>query len=101
MESGLPSEKTKTETELRLSFKRTDAFVTVSKTLIQYAAVVVCMFFVYRCVAALAGKETLASLGMTVLGNLKVSVGICIVLTGGGVIYGLGERSLRRRNIER
>jgi hypothetical protein len=59
------------------------------------------MFFVYKSVVALAGKETLASLGMSVFGNVKVSDGILYVLTGSGLVYGLGQRSLRRRTIKR
>ncbi len=59
------STNTETETDPRLSFRRLDAVVTVSKTLIQYTALVFCVYFVYRSVAVLAGKETLASLGIT------------------------------------
>jgi hypothetical protein len=94
-------EKQKTDLEYRLAFKRIDAFVTVSKTLIQWAALVGCAFIIYKCVAVLAGKETLARLGVSILGNIKVSDGILAVLTGGSLAYGIGQRALRRRNIER
>jgi hypothetical protein len=101
MASPPAPEKPKSEIDHRLAFKRIDAFVTVSKTLIQWVGLVTCMFFVYRCVAVLAGKETFATLGMSILGNLHVSDGIYIVLSGGSLIYGIGQRSLRRRNIQR
>lgn len=96
-----PSAQPKSEAEIRLSFHRVDAIVSVAKTLIKYAALVACTFFVYKSVAALAGKETLASIGLNILGNVKVSDGVLYVLTGGSIAYGLGERSLRRRNIKR
>ena len=99
--SAIVSPQPKTEAEIRLLFRKIDAVVTVVKTLIQWAGLVACMFLVYKCVAALAGKETLASIGMSVLGNIKVSDGVLSVLTGGSIVYGLGERSLRRRNIKR
>ncbi len=101
MASSPISEGSKSEQELKLAYKRIDAFVTVAKTLIQWAALVACVFFVYKCVVALSGKETFASLGMSIFGNVKVSDGILYVLTGGSILYGLGERGLRRKTIRR
>src|SRR5258706_5912104 len=94
-------EKPKSEMDLRLEFKKIDAFVALVKTIVQCGAVVWCMFYGYRIVAVLAGKETFATLGVSILGDVKVSDGIYIVLSGGSLVYGIGQRSLRRRNIER
>ena len=96
-----PASRKQTELELRLSFKRIDAIVSVVKALLKYGATVACVYLAYLAVAALAGKGTFASLGLSILGNVTVKDSIYVVLTVGGIIYGLGQRQLRRHNIER
>jgi len=98
--ASLPAEK-KAELDFRLKFKKIDAVVSTTKTVIQYSALVICVFWAYRSIEALAGKTTLASIGLSILGNFTISEGILVFLTGGSIIYGLGERELRRRNIRR
>jgi len=95
----------RTEADYRLSYKRIDAVVTVVKTVCMYGWPVLCTYFLYRIAAVLAGKTTLASFAMSVaiavLGNDKVMKTIYIVLTGGSIAYGAGQRRLRRREIKR
>jgi hypothetical protein len=93
--------ETQPEPDHRLSFVRTYAIVTIVTTAIKYGALVACVGFVYLSISALAGKMTLASVGIRLLGNLKVSDGICGILTGGGILYGVGQRQLRRRAVKR
>jgi hypothetical protein len=78
-----------------------NAIVSVVQSLFKYAAVVACAYFAYRAVAVLAGKQTLASVGLRVLGNVQVSQGVCAVLTGGSILYGVGQRQLRHRAVKR
>lgn len=89
------------ELAYKLRFKKIDATVTICKAFAKYACIFGSVYFIYRSVAVLAGKQTFASVGLSVLGNVKVSEGIYIVLTAGSIIYGVGQRQLRRRNIER
>src|SRR2546426_10011206 len=53
----------------------------------------------YWCIAVLAGKATWAQIGVSVLGNLKVSEGIIYLFGVGGIGYGLRQRQLRQRAI--
>lgn len=96
-----PAKQVSENSDARLSYKKIDAVVTITKTIVQYSFLAFCVYYIYRSIAVLAGKATFASLGLSVLGNIQVSDGIYIVLTGGSIIYGLGQRELRRRNIKR
>jgi hypothetical protein len=63
------------------------------------------MYFVYKIALALAGKTTLASfatsVALSILGNDKMMKSIYLIITGGSIAYGVGERRLRRRAIKR
>lgn len=96
---------TRTEADHRLSYKRIDAVVTITKTICMYGWPIACMYFVYKIALVLAGKTTLASFAMSVavaaLGNDRVVKVVWIVVTGGSIAYGVGQRRLRRREIKR
>lgn len=96
---------TKTEADHRLSYKRIDAVVTVTKTLCMYGWPVACMYFLYKIALVLAGKTTLASFAMSVavavLGNDRIVKVVWIIVTSGSIAYGVGQRRLRRREIKR
>jgi hypothetical protein len=70
-------------------------------TAIKYGSLVACVGFVYLSISALAGKVTLASIGLSALGNIRVSDGILTVITGGSILYGVGQRKLRHRTVTR
>jgi|SRR5580704_7964920 hypothetical protein len=94
-----PSERA--ELEFRLRLARMHVISTVLTTGIKYGALVACVGLTYLSIAALAGKTTLASFGLEVLGNIKLSQGICTILTGGSILYGVGQRQLRHRAVKR
>jgi hypothetical protein len=97
-----PSEKpTRTELDYRLSFKRLDTFSGICRDVIKWGVIAYLARCGYLVVAALAGKSTFADIGIQFLANVKVSDGIIYLLLGGGWAYGLGQRKLRRRHIER
>lgn len=97
-----PSRKpTRTELDFQLSFKRLDTFSVVVRDLIKWGGLAFLGYCGYLVVATLAGKTTLADIGIRFLANVKVSDGIILLLIGGGWAYGLGQRQLRRRHIER
>lgn len=95
------SDLTQTEANARLSFKKIDEAASITKAALKYGTIIVCVYYAFRSIAVLAGKQTLASIGLSILGNVTVSNGIYIVLTGGSIVYGLGQRQLRRRSIKR
>lgn len=102
--ASLPAAQ-KTEADNRLAFKKIDAVVTIIKAVCKYGWPVWCMYFVFRIVEVLAGKATFASffmsIAVSVFGNDKIFKVILCVLAGGGIVYGEGQRRLRRRDIER
>jgi hypothetical protein len=101
MASTPPSKPTKTEPDYQLAFKRWDTLSELGRSAIQWTGLVLIFYFLYRSLDTLAGRNTFAEIGVKFLGNLTVSRGIITLLTGGGWAYGLAQRSLRRRAIER
>lgn len=99
--ASTPSPPRMTEREYELSFKKWDTFAEWGRYGIQWTGLVLIAYFFYRSVDVLAGRNTFAEIGIKVLGNLTVSRGIITLLTASGWIFGLGQRSLRRKNIER
>jgi hypothetical protein len=91
----------RTALDYQLSIKRLDTVTDLGTALIKWAAVFGIAYMLYRCVAVMAGTNTFADIGVRILGNLTVSKGIITLLTGSGWAYGLAQRSLRRRNIQR
>jgi hypothetical protein len=87
--------------DTQLSFKRWDTISEICKELIKWASLVFIAYLGYRSIEVLAGKSTFADIALRIIGNIKVSDGIIFFLTGSGWAYGLGQRSLRRKHIER
>ncbi|HEY6243707.1 MAG TPA: hypothetical protein VIX17_07170 [Pyrinomonadaceae bacterium] len=85
----------------QLSFKKLDTVAELGRELIKWSALVLLGYWGYRCVAVMAGTITFADIAVRILGNLTVSKGIIALLTGSGWVYGLAQRSLRRRFVER
>jgi hypothetical protein len=85
----------------QLSFKRLDTALEMFSVLVKWSALVAIAYLGYLSIGQLAGRSTFADIGVRVLGNLKVSDGIITLLAGSGWAYGLGQRSLRRKSIER
>jgi hypothetical protein len=85
----------------QLSFKRLDTALGMCSELFKWAGLVAIAYMGYRSAAVLAGQSTSANIGVRLLGNLTVNRGIIALLTGSGWAYGLAQRSLRRKHIER
>ncbi len=84
----------------RLRNKRIDAAGTIVSTFIKWASLAFVAYCVRDAVVALSGKLTLAQIGVNVLGNVKVSESLELVVSVTAVIYGLGERKLRHTKTE-
>jgi hypothetical protein len=97
-----PSERLpRTILDNQLSFKRLDTATAICSEFFKWAGLVAIAYLGYLSIKQLAGTNTLANIGIRIIGNVKVSDGIIVLLMGGGWAYGLGQRSLRRRYIER
>ena len=58
-------------------------------------------FFLYLTINALAGKTTLSDIGIKVFVNVELGKMVVIIFGAGSIFYGLGQRSLRRKTVER
>jgi len=101
MVSTLPSTPPKSDQEYLLSLKKWDTIGDLGRYVIQWTGLVLIAYFFYRTFDSFAGRNTFAEIGIKILGKITVSRGIVSLLTASGWVYGLGQRSLRRRNIER
>jgi len=96
-----PTKPPLTELDYRRSFHRLETVNEIVQLAIKWGILGYLGHCAFLIVQALAGKSTFADIGIRVFGNLNVSDGIITVLAGGGWVYGLGQRQLRRRNIQR
>jgi hypothetical protein len=91
----------RTESDYLLSYKKIDSITTVVREVVKWAAIVLIVRYGYYAIAVLSGHSTFADVAVRFLANLKVSDSILYLLTGGSIIYGVGQRHLRRRHIRR
>lgn len=75
----------------------TESFTKIAVTLIRYGGVVAIVFFIYKCVDCLAGKETVANFAMDMIGSIKVNQWVAYSLAALTSGWAVGERTLRRR----
>ncbi len=72
---------------------------------IQWGAICFISFCAYRATAALAGHTTTAQFGMFLLADLKANTIVSHLVTSalgiGGITYGVKQKRLQERNIER
>jgi hypothetical protein len=85
----------------QLSFKRLDTALEFWRVIVQWTTIGFLGFMAYKSIVVLAGVSTTANIAVRLAGNLTVSRGIITLLTCGGWAFGLAQRSLRRKNIER
>lgn len=76
------------------------AVVSVGNNLIRYGALVGIFYLIYLSVGELAGKVTLADIGIKVLADVKISEAVAWLFGGSGVLYGWNQRRLRRKTVE-
>jgi len=101
MATPLPGKPVRTEQQAMLSFKRIDAVSDILRQAIRWGGWVAIARYAYLAIASLAGRQTFADIAIRFLENLKVSNSICYGVTISSLIYGIGQRQLRRRNIRR
>jgi hypothetical protein len=81
--------------------RTTDGLAGVTVTLIKWGAVVLVAHELREIVVALAGKITLADIGIKVFGNFAVSEALAWVLGIGSASYGLFQNKLRKDVVQR
>lgn len=88
--------------ELRhaLYLRAFDVVVRIIEKGIPWGAAVLIAYFTARAADSLAGKVTLADIGVRVLASVRLSEILPYLVGLGGVGYGLGQRKLRRDHIE-
>lgn len=89
------------ENRLLKTHGRVDAWVAILTTLTKWGGFVLIARYAYLSVAALAGKETLADIGIQFLSDVRVSEALAWLLATSGVVYGYRQRKLRRDTVER
>lgn len=91
------------EAELRVMRRQRNggAVASVLNNLIRWAGVVAIAGFAYLSIESLAGETTNADIGIRFAGNIKLSEVFAFLFGGGGVAYGLRQRTLRKSTIDR
>lgn len=77
-----------------------DGWVVVVQSAIKWGALVIIFRYGYLAMVALAGKTTLADIGINFLGKAQVSNVIAWLFGGGGAVYGVSQRNLRHSTTE-
>lgn len=99
------SKKTKAQLEAELSMLRRSRFsegtVQVLLSAIRWGAIILIARYSYLSIDALAGKSTLADIGINFLSEIKVSIALAWAAGIGGAAYGLSQKKLRRDTVER
>jgi hypothetical protein len=92
------------EKDQDLNFRRyskaLESLTSLGSMLIRYGSVVCCFYFMYRTASVLAGRTTVADIGLKMLGSLSITSAVGYALGTAGTIYGLRERKLRRDKTE-
>ena len=78
-----------------------DGLVTVVSRLIWGGTIVWCASLFRDAAIAFAGHETSAAIALSLITKIGGSQWAAYGTAGGGIVYGLYERRIRRRNIER
>jgi hypothetical protein len=106
--SGKPSPKHKKsydEIAAELKFikgnRRSESIATVTQNICKWGGLSFIAYCASSATIALAGQTTVANIGVQILGNMRVSVGLAWTCGIVGVIYGLRQRKLRKDVIER
>ncbi len=99
------TKKTKKELEFDLRIlkrvKLTEAIVTIVRDVLKYGTFMFVAWMGYLSIKCFAGQTTFADVGLKVLGDIRVNAALGWVAGGGGIAYGLAQRKLRSKTIQR
>jgi p-aminobenzoyl-glutamate transporter AbgT len=87
-----------------LGFKTREIIGSAFNNVCKYGALVAVFYFIRLMVGDLAGKETLASVALGFLADVKTSKGVAMLIMAifgiSGSAYGIRQRKLRRDDIQ-
>ncbi len=89
------------DAEYALRAKRLDIIDTAVRLFIPWGFLALVAYWVHKDISVLAGKQTLAQIGISFLGDIRLSDSVAYIFGVAGTGYGIAERQLRRRNIAR
>jgi len=95
-----PRVRSKAEAEFLVRFKKLDILADAVHLIVPWGSLVAVFWFTYLMVAQLAGKATLADIGIKVMGDIKLPQVLAYLFGVSGVGYGMSERRLRRKKVE-
>lgn len=99
------SKKTRAQLEAELSFVKhsriAEGIVNILSSFIRWGSLVLIARYTYLGIEALAGKATLADVGIKFLTNIKIEVALAWCAAGGGMLYGYQQRRMRKDTVER
>lgn len=91
--------------EFQLKRQRGETLHAALVKLCKWIPITFICYFAYLSIAALAGKSTLAAIGIYLVADLKVNKILSHVVMAtfgiGGTFYGYAQKKLQQRNIER
>lgn len=95
-----PQPRNKAEGEYFLRYKKWDIVADAVHLIIPWGSFIAIFVLLYLMVDRLAGKMTLADIGMSVKADVKVSDVVAYIFGGCGTLYGYKERRLRHKKTE-
>lgn len=103
--TGKGQQKTTAELEAEIAalraFNRTEGIVQLLNNLIKYGSFVTIAYFAKEALVAMAGRTTLADIGIEILGSMELSVAAPTLSAIVTAMWALGERRLRKDTIQR
>jgi hypothetical protein len=94
-----PHIRSKLEGDYLVKFRKLDILADAVHLGVPWGCLVLIFLFTFLMVAQLAGKTTLANVGVRVLADIKVSQVLAYMFGAGGLGYGVLERKLRHKKV--
>jgi hypothetical protein len=95
-----PRPRGKAEAEFLLRHRRLEIWADAVHLIIPWGSLVLIFLFGYLGLEQLAGRITLAKIGISILGDLKLPQVLSYLFGAGGVSYGVNEARLRRKKTQ-
>ena len=90
----LPNPK---QAEFILRYKRLDIVADAVHLFVPWGSLVAIFVFIYLMVTKLAGHATMAQVGVSFLGEMRLPSAVAYLFGGSGLAYGVSERRLRHK----
>lgn len=85
----------------RLSIRIVDLIGLAISYIVPWGTLLLISKWGVEAVTALAGKHTIADIGLKMIVNMQIGEAVAYIFGAGGIGYGIVERRLRRNTIER